>query len=137
MASAKKRGDKSSTEGALPSLGELLSEISDLAPPPPAGKPPSEASPPPESRPLPKKKAPLMERVILRRSRKGRGGHVVTLVETRGFGGSKADLAKKMARALGCGSRLEDDLIVLQGDQVDRAETWLKGQGVTRIARGG
>lgn len=95
-----------------------------------ASERPSGPSPAPEGGALP-------ARALIRRSRKGRGGHTVTLVELPGLSRSaRADLAKKMARALGCGSRLEEDRVVLQGDQMERAEAWLSSLGVVRVVRG-
>lgn len=73
----------------------------------------------------------------LRVERKGRGGKTVTLL-----GGFKTgagaptkdaleDLVGQLKRALGCGASLEDDTIVLQGDQRDRAASWLSAQGAS------
>ncbi|RDV36761.1 translation initiation factor [Bradymonadaceae bacterium TMQ3] len=73
----------------------------------------------------------------LRVERKGRGGKTVTLL-----GGFKAgagtppkdaleDLVGQLKRALGCGAALEDDTIVLQGDQRERAASWLNARGAT------
>lgn len=128
----KKRKDRSVTEGALPSLGEVLEAF--FPPVPPGEEALSEALPmspaAPEGESLP-------ARALIRRSRKGRAGHTVTLVELPGLSRSaRADLAKAMARALGCGSRLEEDRVVLQGDQMERAEAWLSGRGVVRVVRG-
>jgi translation initiation factor 1 len=75
-------------------------------------------------------------RVVLRRERKGRGGRTVTRVQGLGWDDDAlAELARRMARALGCGAGVEDGDVVLQGDLVTRAEAWLRAQGVDRVVR--
>lgn len=75
-------------------------------------------------------------RVVLRRERKGRGGRTVTRVQGLGWDDAAlAELARTMARALGCGVGVEDGDVVLQGDLVKRAEAWLLAQGVDRVVR--
>lgn len=74
-------------------------------------------------------------KVVVRRERKGRGGKTVTVVS-----GLAADAlektAKRMRKSLGCGSSVEGETIVLQGDQTDRAAAWLEGEGIKRVVRG-
>jgi translation initiation factor 1 (eIF-1/SUI1) len=75
-------------------------------------------------------------RVVLRRERKGRGGRMVTRVQGLGWDDAAlADLARTMARALGCGAGVEDGDVVLQGDAGERAAAWLAGRGVRRVVR--
>lgn len=81
--------------------------------------------------PVDLKKSP---KIILRRERKGRGGKTVTLVE--GIVGTPAQLealAKEMRKGLGCGSTLEENTIVLQGDMTERAHQWLEKRGAKRL----
>jgi translation initiation factor 1 len=75
---------------------------------------------------------------ILRRETAGRGGRTVTAVEPRPplDAPGAADLAREMRKSLGCGSRVEGNRIILQGDVRDRAEAWLAKQGVKKITRG-
>jgi translation initiation factor 1 len=71
------------------------------------------------------------EKIIIRKERKGRGGKTVTFVE--GLHRTEPELkemAKKMRKSLGCGSTVEGSCIVLQGDQVVRATTWLAENGL-------
>jgi translation initiation factor 1 len=76
-------------------------------------------------------------RIVLRRERKGRKGKTVTLVEGLGpHGPGLDDMARRMRRDLGCGSHVEGDVVVLQGDQVERAFTWLGRNGFTRVVKG-
>ena len=76
-----------------------------------------------------------LPRVVLRRERKGRGGKTVTVVE-----GVPVLIAERLARALrkglGCGARVEEGAVVLQGDQVERSAAWLIVRGVKKVIRG-
>lgn len=74
-------------------------------------------------------------RVVVRVSSKGRRGKTVTLVE-RLPEDLRAQAAKTLRRALGCGATIEDAAVVVQGDQRDRVTAWLTAQGV-RDVRGG
>lgn len=81
--------------------------------------------------------APLHGKLVLRRERKGRKGKTVTLVE--GLGEKKQrleEMARDLRRDLGCGSHVEGDLVILQGDQTERAETWFRKKGFKSIVRG-
>lgn len=82
-------------------------------------------------------KAPAFPaRVVLRRERKGRGGRTVTRVQGLGWDDAAlAELARAMARALGCGATIEDGDVVLQGDPGERAAAWLEERGVRRVVR--
>ena len=78
------------------------------------------------------------ERFVLRRERKGRKGKTVTLVETAGFSSSEiASLAQELRRSLGCGSSVEQQSIVLQGDMVDRCKELLRRKGISFVVSGG
>ncbi|MBK6289955.1 MAG: translation initiation factor [Gammaproteobacteria bacterium] len=73
-------------------------------------------------------------KVVISRERKGRGGKTVTVV--RGVllqGAMLEDFASEMRRALGTGGSVEDALIVVAGDQVQRAAAWLRARGASRI----
>ena len=72
--------------------------------------------------------------MVISRERKGRGGKTVTVV--RGVllqGAMLEDFASEMRRALGTGGSVEDALIVVAGDQVQRAAAWLRARGASRI----
>lgn len=78
-----------------------------------------------------------LKKLVLRRERKGRGGKTVTIVS--GFTGAHPalkPLARELGRALGCGTSVESDTLVIQGDQVERAATWFANQGVAKVVRG-
>jgi translation initiation factor 1 len=88
-----------------------------------------------EPQPAPRDDAPTTcGKVVVRRTRKGRGGKTVTLLE--GLPTPLDPWAKAARKALGCGARVEDADVVLQGDQVERAEAWLSSRGVGRVVRG-
>jgi translation initiation factor 1 (eIF-1/SUI1) len=130
VASARKRKDQSRTEGELPSLADLFQAagVSSV----------SSATSEEQGRTGSQETHGRIERAVLRKSRKGRGGHTVTLVEVTGLKERElADLARRMGRDLGCGARVEEGHAVLQGDQVERAELWLRKEGVCRLSRGG
>jgi translation initiation factor 1 len=74
-------------------------------------------------------------KVIVRRTRKGRGGKTVTLVE--GLPAAfLAQASKELGRGLGVGARVEEEAVVVQGDQCERLQAWLVDAGVTRVVRG-
>jgi len=94
-----------------------------------------------EKPPLPGEgKMPDLSRVgkiILRVQRKGRGGKTVTLLSCAGLAAVDLEpLAREMRKALGCGSRVEEEGIVLQGDVQERASVWLSERGAARIVGG-
>ena len=73
-------------------------------------------------------------KLVLRMERKGRGGKTVTLIEQlRADAAGRAALAKRVAKALGTGCRVEDEALVVQGDVRDRLRTWLRDQGARKV----
>lgn len=94
----------------------------------------------PTSAPAPKRGEADLSRstkVVVRRERKGHGGKTVTVVE--GLVLSPTDLeavAKRMRKALGCGSWVDAAHVVLQGDRAPAAEAWLRANGVAKVVRG-
>jgi len=73
------------------------------------------------------KKSGKISRWSLQRQTAGRGGKVVTLVVfPKDSAVDLESVAKQMRRGLGCGSHVEENKIVLQGDIAERAQTWLE-----------
>ena len=73
-------------------------------------------------------------KLVLRMERKGRGGKTVTLIEKlRADDAGRAALAKRVAKALGTGCRVEGEVLVVQGDVRERLGTWLRAQGVRKV----
>ena len=124
----KKKGEGEKSAPAAPfhnpfgALGALRQEL-------PEGKAPQPAKAAPEPRGPP--------RAVVRYERKGRGGKEVTVVEQLSL--RPAELSawlSELKRALGCGGAVEEDALVVQGDQRERVRAWLEGRGVKKISVG-
>jgi len=72
-------------------------------------------------------------KVVVRRTRKGRGGRTVTLVQ--GVTAGHDAVARQLKKQLGAGARVEDGEVVVQGDQVERVARWLESQGAAEVVR--
>jgi translation initiation factor 1 (eIF-1/SUI1) len=96
------------------------------------------AAPPPRSVAQPG--SPELARgatVIVRRERKGHGGKTVTVIDGLGLSPAQLDaMARRMRKALGCGSWVDGGRVVLQGDVEPAAEAWLRRHGAARVLRG-
>jgi translation initiation factor 1 len=121
-----------STSGKKPSspfavLAKLRDEL-------PEGAPVPDAAPSPAPEPA----SPLAGKIVVARTRKGRGGKTVTLVSGMSARGEALDaLARDLRQALGCGAAVEDgERIVVQGDQVSRVRELLASMGARRIVVG-
>jgi translation initiation factor 1 len=74
-------------------------------------------------------------RAVVRLERTGRGGKEVTVIDHLGLNGAELDRwLKAFKSALGCGGVVEDDRLVLQGDQRERVRRLLIGRGVKKIS---
>lgn len=77
----------------------------------------------------------MPRRATVRIQRKGRGGKTVTILSHLGV--SKPETleywCEHLRKKLGCGGTVEEDEIVLQGDQRQRIEAALRDIGVERI----
>lgn len=90
----------------------------------------------PASTPPAKSKSPP-KKAVVRFERKGRGGKEVTVIEQLGLRASELEVwCKALKQSLGCGGVIEGEHIVIQGDQRDRAYTWLSKRGVGKVIRG-
>ena len=76
-------------------------------------------------------------RVVLQRTRAGRGGKWVTRVlPTPAPTEAQLEaLARELRRALGTGAHTEEGALVVQGDIADRIEEWFRKRSVSRIIR--
>lgn len=72
-------------------------------------------------------------KVVVRYTKKGRGGKAVTLVQ--GVTSGADGLLAKLKKELGVGARRDDDELVVQGNQVERVARWLESQGVKKVVR--
>lgn len=123
----KKKAASPPTGGGLGSFGDLLAKAGMDLP-----------DPAPETAPGP---APIEEgawprRVVVRRTRKGRGGKTVTLVEAALHGEWVGAEVTALKKALGTGAKHVPEGIVVQGDVGDRVADWLAARGVVEIVRG-
>ena len=97
-----------------------------------AASPPSEA-PAPSSAPEPD--VPTFgPKVVVRKTKKGRGGKTVTLIQ--GVTGGHDALVAALKRQLGTGGRVDGDEIAIHGDQVERVARWIESQGARKVVRG-
>ncbi len=81
------------------------------------------------------KKGPA--RAVVRMERKGRGGKEVTVVEQLGLPAAEREAwLKALKNGLGCGGTVEEDTLVLQGDQRERLPALLEARGVRRVTVG-
>jgi translation initiation factor 1 len=86
--------------------------------------------------PEPKAKEPAKgpARAVVRMERKGRGGKEVTAVEQLGLKPKELEIwLKELKNALGCGGVIEEEAIVLQGDQRKRLPAILTARGVRKV----
>jgi translation initiation factor 1 len=97
----------------------------------PSGPAPAPASPKEAKEP----KGPA--RAVVRMERKGRGGKEVTVVEQLGLRAAELETwLKALKNGLGCGGTVEDDTLVLQGDQRERLPALLTARGVRKVTVG-
>ena len=94
--------------------------------------PPGQAPAPPAEKPAPKL---FGEKVVVRHTRKGHGGKTVTVI-TGVLPHALEALCSEMKKALGCGARVEDGAVVLQGELVDRAMGFLEKKGAKKLVKG-
>lgn len=94
------------------------------------------SGPAPAPAPEPKQaKGPA--RAVVRMERKGRGGKEVTVVEQLGLRGAELEAwLKALKNSLGCGGTVEEDTLVLQGDQRERLPALLSARGVRKVTVG-
>ena len=81
---------------------------------------------------------PRKQLLELHRETKGRGGKAVVIV--RNFIGSDddlSDLGKKLKAHCGTGGSAKDGEIIIQGDQRDKVDAFLKGKGYKTKRVGG
>lgn len=102
-----------------------------------AALPPGEATKaaPAAPTPTPSAKDEFEAKVVIARSRKGRGGKTVSIV-TGVKAAAREAICRDLKKALGCGATIEDDAIVVLGDVADRARAWLEARGARRIVMG-
>lgn len=79
----------------------------------------------------------FVNKLVVAKSRKGRGGKTVTAI--RGITGTPDQLdaiARELKKALGVGASVEEGEVLVQGEQEQRVATWLEAQGAKRVVIG-
>jgi translation initiation factor 1 len=100
---------------------------------PEAAVPP--ATTPPVETPVAEPRQKSVARAVVRLERTGRGGKEVTVIDHLALNNVELERwLKAFKTALGCGGIVEDDRLVLQGDQRDRVRRLLTERGVKKIA---
>lgn len=95
------------------------------------------AAPAPTPAPSVERSLARSGKIVVRRERHGHGGKTVTVVAGIALPPAKLEeLAQRLRKALGCGSRVEGGQILLQGDRAPAVEVWLRAQGAARVVRG-
>lgn len=78
-----------------------------------------------------------LAKITLHRQSSGKGGKIVTIVTlSKESAFDIEELAKELRKGLGCGSRVENGKVVLQGDIQDRVREWFAKKGVKQIVLG-
>jgi translation initiation factor 1 len=79
----------------------------------------------------------LAGKIVVSKSRKGRGGRTVTIVAgIRGDDVARDTLCRELKKALGCGASIEGDKLIVSGDISDRIAEWLEKRGAKKVIRG-
>ena len=80
---------------------------------------------------------PFAGKVVVSRSRKGRGGRTVTVVAgVRGNAAALEEICRELKKSLGCGASVEGETIVVSGDLIARVKVWLEAAGATKVIVG-
>jgi translation initiation factor 1 len=113
-----------------------LSAIRDTLPPAPVQPdPPVAAASAPTSAAKPTGRT--YARAVVRMERSGRGGKEATVIEQLQLTARERESwLKALKSALGCGGSIEDDTIMLQGDQRERLKRILADRGVKKVIVG-
>lgn len=118
--------DRTPFHNPFASLSHLRADLpTDPSPPETAGPEPSISS---------SGTLRAVPRAVVRMERAGRGGKEVTVIEHLDVSaGELSQWLKALKSALGCGGVVEQQAIVLQGDQRQRVPALLTARGVKRV----
>jgi len=106
---------------------DALRALRESMPDPPAPPPSPEPAAPPST-------TTRVARAVVRLERSGRGGKEVTVIDHLGLRAAELEVwLKAFKSALGCGGIIEDDRLVLQGDQRERLRSLLLARGVRKV----
>jgi translation initiation factor 1 len=91
-----------------------------------------------ETDPQPETSGPAGKIIKIRREVKGRGGKTVTTLHGFNLQSEKLQhIAGELKRYCGSGGSVKNDIIIIQGDQRKKIETYLQGQGYVVKRAGG
>ena len=76
-----------------------------------------------------------VRRLIVRRQKKGQGGKTVTCIQGLDPAGA-AELLPRIRRELGCGARMDGDVLVAGTGDHSRVAAWLGRAGATNVILG-
>ena len=110
----------------MSSLADLL-KAKGFEASPDAPEPDTDAPEPIEAEPA------FASKVVVRYTKKGRGGKAVTLVT--GVTEGADSLLARLKKELGLGARRDGDELVVQGNQVERVARWLESRGAKKVVR--
>ena len=110
------------------SFGDLLKQVGLAASDTPA---PDASSPVAKPADVVEEPVTYGRKVVVRREKKVQGGKTITRVS--GIASGLEPLAQRLKKQLGAGARVEDDTLVLHGDQRERVARWLESQGATVV----
>jgi translation initiation factor 1 len=131
---AKKHAPPPGAPAVGASLGELLRQRGvhvGEAPPaaPPAAAPPSAV--------VAEVDLAACGKLVVRRERKGHGGKTVTIIDGLALPAAALDaVARALRIAFGCGSRVDNGRVVLQGERGEPVAAWLRARGGRRVVLG-
>lgn len=95
---------------------------------------PAPPKPKPDTRPASSADPKPPARAVVRLERKGRGGKKVTVVSHLDLSPAALETwSTGLRKQLGCGSSVEDDTLVFQGDQRKRLRKLLEDRGVRNV----
>lgn len=101
--------------------------------------PEANASPAPQNENEHERDVPLNDKndkIVIRKTRKGRGGKTVTVIAGITDAKRRDELAKELRTALGCGVKAQGGEIIAQGAQEVRVREFLEARGATRVVMG-
>ncbi len=132
MSNDANKGKPKAATSPFAALASLRASLPAGQAPPAPATPASPASSPPAASPA----SALGDKLVVSRSKKGRGGKTVTTIAGVANAAAREALAVELRRALGCGASVDDALVVVQGDQVARVRAHLEARGVRKVVVG-
>jgi translation initiation factor 1 len=96
----------------------------------------AEPSPPPQEEETSEHHKALSGKIVISKTRKGRGGKTVTVISGIADAKLRDEIAKELRTALGCGAKVQGSEIVAQGAQETRVQELLEARGAKHVVIG-